>query len=159
MTTAAPNALRPPSARGRALILLSFVVVYSVACALPAVRLTGRRDAFAGVEVMVMGWHGLRMAQYGWLANFPALIALRCVMQGRTLYAIILAAVSLLLGLHSFWLMGHEIVLGDEPLNTVRVVSLASGYYVWMATLALPLAFALLLRRPRSISQAAWSQN
>lgn len=140
-------------------MLLSFVVVYTIACALPAMRLTGRREVFAGVEVMVMGWHGLRMGQYGWLAHFPALIALRCVMHGRTLYAIILASFSLLLGLHSFWLIGREIVLGEEPLNTVRVVSLASGYYVWMAALALPLAFALLLRRPRSVLQAAWSQD
>ena len=159
MNTAADSAPisdlpRPPSARGRALILITFVLLYGVACWLPAVHLAGRREVWAGVEVMVMGPWGMRFGQLGWFANLTALIALRCVMTGRTLATIVLTTASIILGLQALWLPGRVIPLGPEEFNEVRVISLSSGYYVWMAALIVPLLAALLLRqaRPRAHS-------
>lgn len=151
-----PRKVRRPSARGRALILTACVFLYSVACALPALHLSGRRDVWSGVEVMVIGPLGLRLGQFGWLANIAALIALRCVMTGRTRFTMIFTAIAMALALHAPFLIGREIALGDEPFNTVRVISLGSGYYVWVAALLLPLVFALLSRRPRPKSRTTW---
>ncbi|MDB6139225.1 MAG: hypothetical protein JWO94_2297 [Verrucomicrobiaceae bacterium] len=144
-----PSAQRRPSARGRALMLLAFVALYGIACWLPALHLTGRRQVWSGMEVMVMGPMALRLGQFGWLANPAAIIALRSVMSGRTRLAIPCSVLAALLALHTPWLIGHQITLGPEPFNFVRVVSLGAGYYVWLAALLLPLAFALLLRRQR----------
>jgi hypothetical protein len=129
---------QPPSARGKALILLSFVGVYGIACALPAFYLTGRRDLWSGMEVMVIGPCALRFGQLGWLANLTALAALRCVMKGRPRMAVFLTAASVGLGLHVLSLPGKVIPLGPEEFNEVRIVSIGSGYYVWMAALLIP---------------------
>ena len=158
-TSLQPPRARRPSARGRALILPSFVLVYSLACWLPAIRLTGHRAVWSGVEVMVIGPVGMRLGQFGWLANVAGLLALRCVMNGRTHSTMIFSAITVALALHTPFLIGREITLGDEPFNTVRVVSLASGYYVWIAALLVPLAFALLFRRPQPKSRATWEDE
>ena len=155
-----PDVPRPPSARGRAFILLSFVLLFAAACALPALHLTGRREVWTGVELIAMGWMGLTLGQYGWLANPAVLIALLLAMRGRTSLAIIFSFIAAALGLHTLWLLGHEIKLGDEPFNTVRVVSLGAGYYVWMTGLLQPLAVASLLRHQRPKSRvAAWADE
>ncbi len=150
----APEADGRPSARGRALILLLFVVAYATACMLPAFHLEGRREVWRGMEVMVLGAWGLGRGQFAWLANLTALAALGCVMTGRTLRAMILSAVSGLLGLHALVLVGQVISLGRGEGNEARVVSLGAGYLVWMGALLLPLLLALLLRQKRPLAPA-----
>ena len=149
-----PDVARPPSARGRAFLLLAFVLLYGVACWLPALHLTGRRDVFAGVEVMVLGPLSLRLGQFAWLANLPAVLALYFVMKGRTGAAMTLSGAAFVLGLHTFWLLEKEIPLGEESFNKVRVVSVGVGAYVWLAALLLPLAAAFLLRHQRPVPRS-----
>ncbi len=139
---------RRPSAPGRAFLLLAYVVLYAIACALPALHLEGIRTTWSGVEAMVLGSLGVRLGHYSWLANIPGLAALWCVMKGRTKAAIACSVLAVLLSLQTFWLPGTEISLGSESFNRVRVVSVGAGCYVWIAALLLPLAAALLLRRP-----------
>ena len=138
-----------PSARGRALLLLAFVIVYAAACSLPALYLTGRRDSWSGVEVMVLGPFGLQIGQFAWLANVAAALALWLVMKGRPGPAIFSGVMAFVLGLHTLWLPGTEVLLGSEPFNSVQVVSVGPGYFVWMAAMLVPLAAAFLLRQPR----------
>lgn len=139
---------RRPSARARAFLLLAYVLLYAIACALPALHLQGSRTTWSGVEAMVLGALGVRLGHYSWLANLPSLAALWCVMKGYTRGAVACTIVALLLSLQTFWLPGTELSLGESPSNHVRVVSVGAGCYVWMAALLLPLAAALLLRRP-----------
>ena len=136
----------PPTARGRAIILLSFVLIYTLACGFTAFHLDGQQQRWNGVQVLVFGLAGLKMMQFAWLANITVIVALRAVMQGQTRTAQIWSVVSLLLALHTFALFGQEISLGRQDFNTVRLVSLGAGYYLWLLALLLPLIITLLRR-------------
>ena len=136
----------PPTARGRAIILLSFVLIYTLGCGFTAFHLDGQQQRWNGVQVLVFGLAGLKMMQFAWLANITVIVALRAVMQGQTRTAQIWSVVSLLLALHTFALFGQEISLGRQDFNTVRLVSLGAGYYLWLLALLLPLIITLLRR-------------
>ena len=144
----------PPSAKGQALILISFVVIYAIACALPAMRLEGRVHGWYGVEMMVLGPLGIPHGQYAWLANLDAVVALWCAMKGHTKAAVILTGVAFGLGLQALWLPGTTIPLSDNPRDTVLVTSLSYGYYFWLLALLEPLAAAFLQRHARPRPQA-----
>jgi hypothetical protein len=135
----------PPSARGRAIILLAFVLVYSVACGLTAFHLEGQQERWTGVQLLVFGVVALKLGQFAWLANLTVIVALRAVMNGQTRTAQIWSGVSMLLSFHTFALFGQEIALGPQEFNHVRLVALGSGYYVWLLALLLPLIITLLL--------------
>ena len=144
----------PPSAKSQALMLLCFVILYAIACALPAMRLEGRQQVWYGVELMVIGPFGIPHGQYAWLANIDAVAALFCAMKGRTTAAIILTGVAFGLALQSLWMPGTTIPLSNAPEDTVRVVSLSFGFYAWVIALLMPLAAAFLHHHARAKPQA-----
>jgi hypothetical protein len=147
----------PPSAKGKALILLGFVALYTIACGLPALHLEGPQRQWYGVELMVMGPLGLKYRQIAWFANIDAVIALWCVMQGRTTAAIVLTGVAFGLALQTLWLPGMVIPVGEQEFEKVRVLGVGAGFYVWVAALLIPLAAAFLLRHSRTKSRTEFA--
>ena len=145
-----PELVGPPSAKTRALILMAFVIVYALACGLPALRLEGQKHEWYGVELMVIGPLAIQHGHYSWLANLGALGALLCVMRGHVLATVILSGIALGLGLQTFWLPGTTIPLSNDPADKVRVLSVAPGCFVWLVALLQPLTAAFLLRHTRT---------
>ena len=136
-----------PSARGRALILLSFVLVFGTACALPAFYLDHEPYVWRGVHLLVLGAMGLKTGLYGWLANLPALLALRGVMQGWGMAAPVLSVLSMIVGLHTLTVFGRDLQVGAQAYHVVHVVALGPGFYVWLLALLHPFIIFMLLRQ------------
>ena len=133
------------SARGRALILLTFVILYAVASWLPALTLEGAATHWRGVELLVLGPMGFKSMQFGWAANLLAGLALYRVMNKPGPMVFVLTLLALCVAMDTLTLFGQEFPLGNKP-GVVRVVGLATGFYVWLLGLAWPF-FALMLLR------------
>ena len=143
--TSSQPSLRP-SARGRALILIVYLGIMALACALPALVLEGAADYWRGIELLVLGSMGLKLMQFGWFANVLALLALHRVMNKPSPLVIVLSALAFLLAMDTLRMFGQEIPLPNHEGHTVRVVSLGMGFYLWLLALLWP-AFALMLLR------------
>ncbi|WP_386780325.1 hypothetical protein [Luteolibacter ambystomatis] len=123
----------PPSWKGRLIVGGATLVVFGVACALPAYYLKNG-DRWSGGQVLLMGWMGLFLGQLGWFANllyFPALITLLCRCWKTT---VILAGVAFLIGLHSFALALQEIPLDEGGVNKTTVTAIGAAPVVWLAS-------------------------
>lgn len=147
---AKPTVRERPSARGRALILMSFVSIFATACALPAFHLDNEPYVWRGVHLLVLGVMGVKIGIYGWLANLPALLALRGVMQGWGMATPLCSVAALLMGLHTLAVFGRDIQVGAHSYNVVHVVALGPAFYVWLIALLQPLLAFLLLRQGRA---------
>lgn len=153
MADTAPTAARirdRPSARGRALILFSFVIIFGTACTLPAFHLDHEPYVWRGVHLLVLGVMAVKVGLYGWLANVLALFALRGVMQGWGIAIPLLSAFSMALGLHTLTVFGRDLQVGQHAYNVVHVVALGPGFYVWLLAMLQPLIVFFLLRQKRS---------
>ena len=138
-----------PSARSRALILLSFVVVFGVASIMPAFYLDHEPYVWRGVHLLVLGVMGLKMGQYGWLANPLVLVALIGVMKGWRRVVPVLSVGAMLTGLHTLTVFGRDLQVGAHTYNVLHVIALGPGFYVWLAALLHPFVVFMLLRRKR----------
>lgn len=134
-----------PSARGRALILIVFVLLLGIACLLPALALEGAATQWRGIEALVLGPMALKFMQLAWLANLFALLALYRVMNHPGKLVIVFTAIAFVLSLDTLTLFGQDIALTDHG-GQVRVVGLCGGFYVWLLTLLWPCLALMLLR-------------
>lgn len=147
-----------PSWKPRLLVLAISLAFYLTACALPAMTLENR-DVWYGWATLLMGWMGLFIGQFGWLANFPYLAALITLLCRQWRTTAILTAVAFLIGLHAFALLNREIPLDEGGVNKGTIVAIGMAPWVWLASIVLPGVGALMLRerersRPPLVSAA-----
>lgn len=130
-------------------MLLSFVIVFSAACVAPAFHLDNEPYVWRGVHLLVLGVMGLKIGLYGWLANIPAALALRGVMQGWGIASPALSVLALLIGLHTLRVFGRDLQVGEHAYNIVHVVALGPGFYLWLLALLHPFFVFMLMRQRR----------
>ncbi len=149
-TTARP-ALRPDW-----IALLSSLLLYGLACLLPALQLTPQADSiWPGFALLLMGWLGFFIFQFGWLANGPYFIGLLFLLLRKPLAALLSFGAALLVSLNTFLLFFQEIPANENTMHGYPLYALRPGFYLWLAAMLAGGvgAFILLLRRalpPRS---------
>jgi hypothetical protein len=123
-----------------------FLLLYGVSLFLPAMIFDhGKRpeDTYPGAAVLVMGWLGLFVGQFGWFANMPWLIAMVGVIARIPLMAAIPSVLALGISLHTFVLFSHEVPRDEGGVNNMILTGLGPGAYVWWLALAAPLIWAV----------------
>jgi hypothetical protein len=148
MTSQTPSPSDKPGAIGSRLgVLAASLILYLIACALPALYLAGdRTQTMRGVEVLALGWQGLLIGQFAWFANGPWLISLFLVWFRRPLTAAVLAFLAFALAQDTWRLFGQEIPADEGGVNQFYLERLGPGAYLWMASIALVVVGALVIR-------------
>lgn len=125
------------------LVLLISIGLYIYSLTLPALLLKDEAPIEGG-WVLALGWWGLLMYQFAWLANpayfvgiFAYVIANLDDSKGFSRAVLILAGIALILGVTSYradvWYQG-----GGGP--DIPIIGLGAGFYVWMLSFCLLLA-------------------
>ena len=131
--------------RPRLLAAGACLVILVIACALPAAHMEND-ETWNGVQMLGMGWLGIFIGQFGWLANPLMLLSLVLLLTRHDRAAVIASLLSVAIGCHSFHLTGAIIPLDEGGVRKTTVLALGPAVYVWLAALASPLAAAWWLR-------------
>lgn len=131
------------------------LLLYLAACCMPVLTFTKgtSNDVWPGIAAAGMGWLGIFVGEFAWLANPLWLLSTILTWTQRLrMFAIALAGMALLLGLTALRLQG-KVVPGDEGgVTTSTITGVHSGAYIWLASLVLQLAasLGLLSSKPRA---------
>jgi hypothetical protein len=125
------------------LILIASVVLFAIACCLPALEFNksgDAKDVLIGINVLAVGWSGIFAGVFGWYANPVALLALGLGFFGKPKWAAIAGLVALLVGCTTFSMFGRDLPADEGGVNHMTLSRTLAGCYVWLASLAvLPL--------------------
>ena len=125
--------------RERSFALASFVA-YCAALALPALvfHTTIREvpsDVWTGVTAALVGWEGMLVLNFAWLANLAYFVSLRLLLLRRWRAAAAIASIGFLLALQTLSLVGRELPADEGGVNHMTLVRLHVGFYAWLASL------------------------
>ena len=124
------------------MILIASLVLFAVACCLPALEFTknGNKDAMVGINVLGVGWSGIFEGVFGWYANPIAVLSIALGFFGKPKLAAIAGLVALLTGCTTFTLFGRDLPADEGGVTHMMLTRTLPGCYVWLASLAvLPL--------------------
>ena len=145
---------RPKLPRREPLIGLAITLFfYLLGLFTPALILQGEGDTvWFGFRVLVIGWLGLLIGQFGWLANFPFLIGMILLLCRRWVGALLCAVLALLLALNTFLLYRQNIPVDEAATRYQNLDHLSYGFYLWLLSiLALGVGALVLRKRERAI--------
>lgn len=120
---------------------------YVAAFLVPALAFKGigRPDRiWNGGEVALIGWAAVFRGNVGWLANLLYPPTLILIVAGVWRVAAAVAAVMLLVGLHSPRLIGVTLVADEGGVTHMVLTHLEKGFYLWIAAFVLALLGSLL---------------
>ncbi|NOK00695.1 MULTISPECIES: hypothetical protein [Myxococcus] len=162
-----PTPSGPPVARASSLRLTRATatalsaILFVLGCALPAVVLynTGSRqeDSMWGVSLLLVGWLGVFVMQWGWFANPLLLLTLALLLMGKYRGAFWVGVVTVLVGLSTLSWYLHSIP-ADEAVSPDRQLELlypTLGYFFWMGSLLVGPASAFILAKKEAEAKAA----
>ncbi|RTL22191.1 MAG: hypothetical protein EKK52_06400 [Burkholderiales bacterium] len=121
-------------------VLTCVGLAYAVSWALPVFFFDGHRS-LRGIEVLLSGWMGPVLLEFGWYANPCFLAACVALAVGRERIALGSSLVALLLGLTSFATTGW--VFDEAELTPIR--GLGAGFGLWLCAIALLAAFSVVV--------------
>lgn len=111
----------------------------------------------SGTSLLFFGWLGILEFEFAWLANSTNIIAIWAYAianldnsKGFSIISIILSVAALLLAITSYY---AESWLLEEVGNTVPIIGLGVGFYVWMLSFSLLLIDCII--SPRAYSSRA----
>jgi hypothetical protein len=114
------------------LLVLSSLLTYSVALALPALefqRSGGDPAVSIGLMAALGGWAAVMVFNFAWFANPLYLYSLRLVLGRHWRSAAALGSLALLVALHATSLIGRQMPDGTF------MIRLHAGFYVWLASM------------------------
>ena len=130
-------------------VLVGSLVLFVAACCLPAVEF--RKNAAGSVvwfggEALAMGWLGVLLGQFAWLAN-PLLVFSGPLLALRLrLPAIACAGLAVLFSLNTFVLFGMEVPGDEAGVNKLYLQALREGAWLWFGSLGVMLTGAFVAR-------------
>lgn len=122
----------------RNVILTCSVILFVLACSMPALEFRRNEDGFEvwdGGEVLCLGWLGFFLGQFAWLANWPLLASAVLLFFRKRTPSVICAGVALLISLNTFTLFGIEIPGDEGGVNKLFLKSLREGTWLWFASI------------------------
>lgn len=145
-----PSKPRPARLPGRVRLLIGGIwfLVFAGACALPGIGLDNG-EHWPGIQLFVMGPLGLLLGHTAWLANLVGFVAFVLLCFGRRWGVVISSVLAVCVGLAMLELPGKIIPLDEANVKKARIVSLDAGAWLWLGSLLLPGAAALVVRPRR----------
>ena len=140
-TASQPGGLSPWLALGITLAPLF------VSLALPALTLDDG-TVWSGAYLFCMGWLGVVIGQYGWLANIAWFLAIFCLLLRSRIPVIAFSVLALLLSLASFTVIGTEIPMDEAAVKKATPTAFGPALYVWLLALLTP-AIIIFWVKPR----------
>lgn len=117
--------------------LIASVVLYIVACNLPALefqRNEAATDIWYGGQVAGIGWIGMFVGQFAWFANPLWLAAGILLMARRPRWSIVCTCLALLISLDTWSLYGQELPGDEGGVSKLTLRRIREGTYVWLAS-------------------------
>lgn len=134
--------------------------LFIAACALPALRLEGRDEAWPGVSLLLLGWLGLfalldgEVYALGWLANPLFLLATLSPLIRTRRLGLMAGLAASGLALASFTV--RELTV-NEAGHTRAVVGYGPGFWLWLTAIGLSALAPVILpaEGPRDAEESA----
>lgn len=134
------------SSRQQALIGAS-LLLFALACATPCLEMSQKSDpVWYGLRILILGWMGFLAGQFAWFANPLWVIGLCLLAFRKWSAAVVVSGLSLLLALNTLALFVMPLPADESKVNTTSLVRLRIGFYLWLASLAVPFVRACVMR-------------
>lgn len=123
------------------------LLCYAAACVSPCLEMFKQGvDVWYGARILVIGWLGLLVGQFAWLANPLWAVGLLFLTLRRPTIALIASALALLLALQTFMLFGMPLPGDEGGVTKLELLRLRYGFYLWLASLLALFAGTVMLR-------------
>lgn len=140
------------SGRNHLFIGLS-VLLFLLACATPCLEMSQKSDpTWYGLRILVLGWMGVLVGQFAWLANPLWLLGLITFALRKWRVALIALGASLLFAANTLLLFVMPLPADESNINHTSLVRLRIGFYLWLASIAVLFGRALVMK-PQSLRQ------
>ena len=126
-----PGGLRPWIA------LLICLVPFLISLALPGVTLDDGTVWF-GAHLLGIGWLGVFLGQFGWIANGFWLFAMLFLPLRLRVTTLVFTILAVLASLSSFTLIGAKIPMDEAGVKEATALSFGPALYFWLAALIAP---------------------
>lgn len=125
------------------------LLLFVLACATPCLEMSHKSDpVWYGLRILVLGWMGILVGQFAWLAN-PLWVVGLCLLAFRKWSAAaIVSGLSLLFALNTLALFVMPLPADEASVNKTSLVQFRIGFYFWLASLVLLFAKAFMMRAP-----------
>jgi uncharacterized protein YqgC (DUF456 family) len=131
----------------RLAVVAASLLVYLVACFVPAVYFDKPgQEPWPGVMTLILGAFALFEGQFAWLANPLLGVALLLLIFRQWVATAVVAGLAFLVSLDTLRLLGETVWLDEGGVNKAVATGLGPAFYLWIASMLVPLAGALVLR-------------
>jgi hypothetical protein len=136
-----------PSSPARFIVLGVSLILFSIACLLPALVFLGNSgtDIWQGYRILVFGWMGPMFGQFAWCANPLLLISMVTLVLRRWVITIVISILTLLLAANTFLLFFQEVPADEAGVNMLELQYLHVGAYLWFVSILTILIGAVIL--------------
>jgi hypothetical protein len=130
----ATQTIRSSSRTQRRAVALVCFLIWGVSLACPVAIMGKSHDnVFPGWSILMMGWLGVSIAQFGWFANIAFLFGFAILLIPKHIRLLDLAVSTIIIALCVDALLWRE-MCGDS--GCVRVPMFGVGYYLWFFAMA-----------------------
>jgi len=129
------------------ILILTSVLVYVVACCLPALQWRDDNkplEIMLGLRALAVGWSGIFAGVVAWYANPLWLLSLSLAFLRKPWLGSIAGVIALLIALTVFNVVGRELPNDEGGVTKTRIVAVLPGAYVWFISIGLSILAALL---------------
>lgn len=123
--------------------VLIAIVLFIVACCLPALYFTGRGqpdDTMFGLRALAVGWSGIFGGVPAWYANPFFALGVVLAFLRKSLFSAIAGIVAIAIACTIYSDIGRELPGDEGNVTHTTITRLLPGFYVWVASMAaLPL--------------------
>lgn len=135
----------PAATNGRYYLVALVGVLYAGSLILPAIHLKGE-PSWPGWHVLLMGWMGMLIGQFAWLANLLLALWLPLVLTRQRWAAFATALLALVVALHCFTFFNAEIPMDEAGVRKATMLGYGPALWLWLGALVCGAAGTLLLR-------------
>lgn len=129
------------------LVWMGILLLYAMSLPLIALEFTKTgghpNQRMLGAELLLVGWLGVFVLQFAWLANIIWLVSILGVIFRFPLLAALPALLAIGASLQTLMLFGMDIPGDEGGVTKMRLIALGPGAYIWWAALGAPLLWAL----------------
>lgn len=114
------------------------IFFFAVACATPALKFTPNQSddgLMYGLWVLAIGWMGILVDQYGWLANLLLGLSYLLLIFRLWLPALIVNLFTLFVAAQTLTLFGQELPADESNVNKMTLEYLGVGFYFWLLSI------------------------
>ncbi len=123
------------------------MLLYLIACATPCLEVTQKSDpVWPGLQILAIGWLGVLVGQFAWLANPLWMAGMLFFVFRKWMVTLIFSGPALLFALNTLTMFVTELPADEAGINTFHLVRLRIGFYLWLASLLVLFAGALVMK-------------